>query len=109
MASHSLSIPLESVNLDGLLTDDDFRAEARRHLATALTTIGEKAGEVAWNELQKSSRKIPGFACNPSSAEKSRFIGEAGQNHRSKAPAHDRSALEEQIVQRLREMKRERA
>jgi hypothetical protein len=101
-----LSIPLGSVDLEGLKTDDDFRREAQRLLPDVLTGIGEKSAEVAWNELQKSFRGIPGFKGNSSSSDKSRFIREAGQNHRRNASAQDRRTVEDSIIEQLREMKR---
>jgi hypothetical protein len=105
VSTYSLSIPLGSVDLDRLKTDDDFRREARRLLPDVLTGIGEKSAEVAWNELQKSFRGIPGFKGNSSSSDKSRFIREAGQNHRRNANDQDRRAVEDSIIEQLREMK----
>ena len=105
MATHSFTIPLGSVDLDHLDTDDDFRKEAQRLLPGALQQIGEKTGEVAWNELQKSFRGIPGVTVNSSSSEKARFIREAGENHRRDASAQDRRELEDYIIHQLREMK----
>ena len=106
MSTLTFSIPLGSVDLDKLLTDDDYRREAQRLLPDALTRIGEKTAEVAWNELQKGFRGIPGFKANSSSSDKSRFIREGGENHRRNASAQDRRAIEDHIIQQLREMKR---
>jgi hypothetical protein len=102
----TFSIPLGSVDLSKLETDEDYRREAQRLLPDALTQIGEKTAEVAWNELHKGFRGIPGFKANSSSSDKSRFIREAGQNHRRKASAHDRRVVEDHIIQQLRDMKR---
>ncbi len=106
MSTLNFSIPLGSVDLDKLATDEDFRWEAQRLLPDALTRIGENTAEVAWTELQKSFRGIPGFKGNSSSSDKSRFIREGGQNHRRNASAQDRRAIEDHIIQQLREMKR---
>jgi len=106
VSTFNFSIPLGSVDLDKLLTDADYRREAQRLLPDALTRIGEKTAEVAWTELQKSFRGIPGFKGNSSSSDKSRFIREGGQNHRRNASAQDRRAIEDHIIQQLREMKR---
>jgi hypothetical protein len=92
-------IPLGSVDLNRLENDEDFRREAQRLLPAALTRIGEKTAELAWDQLQKSFRGIPGFKANSSSGDKSRFIREAGQNHRRKTSAHDRRVIEDHIIQ----------
>lgn len=106
MSTLNFSIPLGSVDLNKLETDADYRREAQRLLPEALTRIGEKTAEVAWTELQKSLRGVPGFKSNSSSSDKSRFIREGGQNHRRNASAQDRRAIEDHIIQQLREMKR---
>ena len=106
MSKFNFSIPLGSVDLDKLETDADYRREAQRLLPDALTRIGETTAEVAWNELQKCFRGIPGFKANSSSSDKSRFIREGGQKHRRSASAQDRRAIENHIIQQLREMKR---
>jgi len=106
MVDLSFSLPLGSVNLDRLVTDDDFHREARRLAPDALARIGEKTAEVAWSELQKSFRGIPGFKGNSSSSDKSRFIREAGEKHRRTASAQDRRVVEDHIVHQLREMKK---
>ena len=72
----------------------------------ALVSIGEKTAEIAWNELQKSFRGIPGVKVTSSSSDKSRFVREGGQNHRRNASAQERRTLENHIIQQLREMKR---
>jgi hypothetical protein len=102
----NFSIPLGSVDLNKLETDADYRREAQRLLPEALTRIGEKTAEVAWTELQKSLRGIRGLKGNSSSSDKSRFIREGGQNHRRNASDQDRRAIEDHIIQQLREMKR---
>ena len=106
MSKFNFSIPLGSVDLAKLETDADYRREAQRLLPDALTRIGEKTAEVAWTELQKSFRGIPGFKGNSSSSDTSRFIREGGQNHRRNGSAQDRRAIEDHIIQQLREMKR---
>jgi hypothetical protein len=106
VSTFNFSIPLGSVDLDKLETDADYRREAQRLVPDALTRIGEKTAEVAWTELQKSFRSIPGFKGNSSSSDKSRFIREGGQNHRRNASPQDRRAIEDHIIQQLRAMKR---
>lgn len=106
MSTLTFSIPLGSVDLDKLETDEDYRREAQRLLPDALTRIGENTAEVAWNQLQKSFRGIPGFKGNSSSSDKSRFIREGGQNHRRNASSQDRRKMENHIIEQLREMKR---
>jgi hypothetical protein len=106
VATHTFTIPLGSVDLDALVTDDDFRREAERLLPGALTKIGEKAAEVGWTELQKSLRSIPGFKANSSSGEKAKFIREAGQKHRQQASAQERREVTDHLIHQLREMKR---
>lgn len=105
MSTRTFSIPLGSVDLGKLETDEDYRREAQRLLPDALTRIGEKTAEVAWNELQKSFRGIPGFKVNSSSSDKSRFIREGGQNHRRNASSQHRRDVENHIIEQLREMK----
>ena len=61
MSKLTFSIPLGSVDLDRLKTNEDYRREAQRMVPVALTRIGEKTAEVAWNELQKCFQGIPGF------------------------------------------------
>ena len=106
MSTFTFSISLGSVDLDKLETDEDFRREAQRLLPEALTSIGEKTAEVAWNKLQKSFSGISGVKVNSSTSEKSRFIREGGQNHRRNASVQDRRTIEDHIIQRLHEMKR---
>ena len=106
MSTQTFSIPLGSVDLDKLETEDDFRREAHRLVPGAMIRIGEKTAEIAWNELQKSFRGIPGFKGNSSSSDKSRFIREGGQNHSRNASAQDRRSVENHIIQQLRELKR---
>lgn len=106
MSTYDIPIHLGSVDLDKLETDEDFRREAQRLLPDALTRIGEKTAELAWNELQKSFRGIPGFKANSSSSDKSRFIREGGQKHRRDASTQVRRELENHIVQQLRGMKK---
>ncbi len=106
MSKFNCSIPLGSVDLDKLESDADYREEAKRLLPDALTSIGEKTAEVAWTELQKSLRGIPGLKGNSSSSDKSRFIREGGQNNRRHASDQDRRELEDHIIQQLKEKKR---
>ncbi len=106
MSAFNFSIPLGSVDLDKLETDADYRHEAQKLLPYALTRIGENTAEIAWAELQKSFRGIPGFKGASSSSDRSRFIREGGQNYRRTASAHERLALENHIIQQLQEMKR---
>jgi len=105
MATHQFTISLGSVDFSKLETEADFRHEAQRFLPEALVQIGEKAGEVAWDSLQKSFRGIPGFKPNSSSSDKSRFIREAGQNYRRKVSSQDRRKIEDEIVRQLRDQK----
>lgn len=106
MSTITFSIPLGSVNLDGLNTDEDFRREAERLLPDALTNIGEKTAEFTLSELQKRFRGIAGFKVNTSVGDKSRFIREGGRNHRLNASTQHRLAVTNNIIQQLREMKR---
>lgn len=106
MSTISFTIPLGSVNLGGLNTDEDFRREAERLLPTVLTQIGEQTAEFAWTELQKSFRRIPSFKCNSSASDKSKFVRDGGQNHRRSANAGYRLRVTNHIIERLRELKR---
>ena len=106
MFNLNLSISLGSVDLDNLRTDEDYQREAQRLVPDALTLIGEKTAEVAWNSLQKSLQGIPGFKGKSSLSDKSRYIREAGQNHRRNATSQERRAVENQIIEQLRERKR---
>ena len=106
MSTITFSIPLGSVTLDNLETDEDFSKEAERLLPDALTRIGEQTAEFAWNELQKSFRGIPGFKGNSSSSDKSRFIRQGGQNHRRSASSQLRRQVANHIIEQLRELKR---
>lgn len=105
MSTHTYKISLGNVDVSRLDTDDDFRREAQRLLPNALVEVGEATGEIAWNELQKGFRGVPGFKANSSSSDKSKFIREAGQNYRRQASGKDRRELEDYIVVRLRELK----
>jgi hypothetical protein len=93
----TFSIPLGTVDLDKLETDEDYHREAQRLLPDALTRIGEKTAEAEWNELQKSFRSIPGFKANSSYSDKSRFIREGGQNHCRNASSQHRRDVENHI------------
>ena len=108
MSTRTYKISLGNVNVAKLETEDDFRREAEQLLPKALVQVGEASGEVAWNELQKSFRGVPGFKVNSSSSDKSKFIREAGQNYRRQATVKDRRELEDYIVARLRELKQSR-
>ena len=105
MSTHTHKISLGHVDASRLETEDDFRREAKRLLPNALVQVGEATGEVAWDELQKGLRGVPGFKANSSSGDKSKFIREAGQNYRRQVSAKDRRELEDYIVARLRELK----
>ena len=106
MSTLTFSIPLGSVNLDDLETDEDFRREAHRLVPDALKRIGEKTAEIAWKELQRSFRGIPGVKVNSSSSDKSRFVSEGGQNYRRDASSQHRREVENHIIDQLRELKR---
>ena len=105
MANRKFEITFGRVDVSNLETEEDFRREARRILPEALVQIGEKSGEIAWNDLQKSFRKVPGYKPNSSSSEKRKFIREAGENYRRKVSAKDRQEIEDYIVARLRQLK----
>ncbi len=105
MSTVNFTIPLGSVDLDKLETDDDFHREAERLLPDALTKIGEKTAELAWTELQKSFRRVPGFKVNSSSSDKAKFIREGGQKYRRDASTGDRNGVRDHLVHQLREMK----
>jgi hypothetical protein len=105
MSTHTHKISLGNVDVSKLETEDDFRREAQRLLPNALVQVGEATGEVAWNELQKGFRGVPGFKANTSSSDKRKFIREAGQNYRRRVSAKDRRELEDYIVAKLRELK----
>lgn len=105
MSKDMHKISLGNVDVSRLENEDDFRREARRLLPNVLVQVGEASGEVAWRELQKSFRRVPGFKANSSSSEKRKFIREAGQNYRKQVSAKDRRELEDHIVERLRELK----
>lgn len=107
MSTLTFSIPLGSVDLDKLESNEDYRREAQRLIPDALTRIGEQTAEFAWNELQKSFRGISGFQGNSSSSDKSRFIREGGQNHRRSASSQHRREVELHIIEQLHEMKRQ--
>lgn len=106
MSTSTFSVPLGSVDLGKLESDADYHRLAHQLLPDALTRIGEKAAEVAWTELQKSIRGIPGFKGNSSSSDKSRFIREGGRNHARSASSHHRREVEKHIREQLRKMKR---
>jgi len=105
VSKHMHKISFGNVDVSKLESEDDFRREAQRLLPNALVQVGEATGEVAWNELQKSFRGVPGFKANTSSSDKRKFIREAGQNYRRQVTAKDRRQLEDYIVARLRELK----
>ena len=108
MSTHTHKISLGNVDVSKLETEDDFRRKAQRLLPNALVQVGEASGEVAWNELQKGFRRVPGFKVNTSSSDKRKFIREAGQNYRRQATAKDRRELADYIVAALRELKQSR-
>ncbi|HEY4759472.1 MAG TPA: hypothetical protein VIH42_02715 [Thermoguttaceae bacterium] len=107
MTTHSIQIKLGHVDLSKLETDEDFHCEARRLLPDVLLQVGEATGEVAWNEMQKGLKGIPGFKLNSSSSDKRAFMREAGQNYRREANTTQRRELEEEIIRQLREQKKE--
>jgi hypothetical protein len=108
VATHTFRISLGTVELSKLTTEADFRREAQRLLPDVLVQVGEATGEVAWNELQKGFKGIPGFKANSSSSEKRKFIREAGQNFRRQASSQERREIETEIVQQLRDQKEQR-
>ena len=61
MSTHTYKVSLGHVDVSRLETDDDFRREAKRLLPNALVQVGEATGEVAWDELQKGLRGVPGL------------------------------------------------
>ena len=106
VSTHTFSIPLGSVDLDMLETEEDYRREAERLVPDALVRIGEGAAEVAWNKLRKGFRGIPGFKASSSSSDKSRFIREGGRNYRRSSTSQDRREVANHIIEQLRELKR---
>lgn len=106
MATITFNIRLGTVDFSKLETEADFRREAQRLLPDVLVQVGEKTGEVAWNELQKGFRGIPGFKANSSSSDKSKFIREAGQNFRRQANSQERREIEDEIIRQLGDVTR---
>ena len=106
MFNLNLSISLGSVDLDNLRTDEDYQREAQRLVPDALKLIGEKSAEFTWNSLQKGLRGIPGIKGNSSSIDKSRFIREGGHKNCRNATFQERRTVENQIIEQLRERKR---
>lgn len=105
MATHTFTIGLGSVDFSKLESDADFRRVAQRFISDVLVQIGEKAGEVTWNGLQKKFEGIPGIKVNSSSSDKSKFIREAGQNFRRQSSSKQRREIEDAIIRQLREQK----
>jgi hypothetical protein len=108
MATHTFNITLGTVDFSNLEAEADFRREAQRLLPAALVQVGEAAGEVAWEELQKGFRGIPGFKVNSPSSDKQQFIRKAGQNFRRKASSQERRKIEDKIIRQLQEQKEKR-
>ncbi|MBF2066641.1 MAG: hypothetical protein IGS39_19800 [Calothrix sp. C42_A2020_038] len=94
-------ISCASVDLAALETEDDFRAEARRLLPTALTKVGEAVAEQTWEELQKNLSKS-GAKAKFSASEKRQFIKETGRNYQRSASSRDKQEVEDHIVEQLR-------
>lgn len=106
MATHNIRIDLGSVDFGSLHSDDDFRREAKRLLPAAMVKLGQEVGEKAWKALQDGFRGMPGIKVNSSSAEREKFVREAGQEYRNQASASDRQELEDHIISQLKEQKK---
>jgi len=100
MARHEIHLDLSAVDLAGLHSDEDVRREARRLLPAALEDLGQALAEAAWAGVRERTPgppiRLPG---QPGAL--SEFVVEAGRRYKRHAPAVDRAALEEVIVNRL--------
>jgi hypothetical protein len=94
-------ISFSSVDLSMLETEDEFRAEARRLLPSALLKVGEAVAEQTWEELQKTLLK-PGSKAKSSTSEKRQFVRETGRNYQRSASSRDKQEIEDYIVEQLR-------
>jgi hypothetical protein len=104
MSKINLKINIGSVNFASLETEDDIRKEAKRLLPQALVEIGEAAAETTWDELQKSMKKS-GMKPNTSSSAKRKFVQDAGKNYQRTSSSSHKKAVEDHIVEQIRELK----
>jgi len=105
MSKIQFDVNLGHVDVSKLETDEDFRREAHRLLPKALVQTGEKAAEYAWEQLQKSLKRIPGMSGNSSSSDKRKFIREAGENHRRQTSSSEQRKIENILIEKLKAMK----
>lgn len=105
MSKIQFEVNLGNVDVSKLETDEDFRREAHRLLPNALIQTGEKAAEIAWEQLQKSFKRVPGVKVNSSSSDKRIFIRKAGENHRRKASSSEQREIENILIEKLKAMK----
>ena len=101
MANINIKIDLESIDMDGLRTEDDIRATAKKLVPTALKEIGEAAAETMWKQMQKAFSG-PGFKANNSSSDRRKFVQDAGRKYAREASGKDKKELEDHIVEQIR-------
>lgn len=101
MSSYKIQVRLNSVDVNRLVSEDDFQREADRQLPGVLTHIGEKIAECTWNELQKSLRRMPGIKINSSASDKARHIRSAGTKHRHSASPLHRQKIRDELIRQL--------
>ena len=105
MGTIELKIDLGQVDLDSLNTDSEIRALARSLIPRALREIGEASGEVMWKMTQKALSGLGGIS---SSADKRKFIQQAGNEYFRKATANSRKEIEDYIVREIYAKKNKR-
>jgi hypothetical protein len=99
---HEIHLDVTGLDLGGLETDDDFRQAARRLLPAALLELGQAMGESAWVRHHGLDAALAtGHAWG--GPEMHEFVAKAGRTYRRFAPAADRQALEDLLVEKLRE------
>lgn len=104
MPISTFKVDLASIEPAKLETDDDLRRQARKLLPDVLSKIGETIGASTWTQLQNGLRGSPGFQARASLSEKRKFIRDVGQAYCREASQQERWAVEQTIVEQLREL-----
>jgi hypothetical protein len=78
-----------------------LRAKAQSRVQSTIRAIGEAAGEKAWKQLERTFGRPPGNKYN--------FVRESGEQAITNASAEERRELEEEIFERLKKQRAEKA
>lgn len=98
----NIKVRLGEVPVEASDTDETLRKKAEDYLPQALKLLGEKAGQEAWETIQRELRNSP-LKLSSSSAERAKFIREAAAEVAKTATAADKQDIVESIFQQLQE------